>query len=64
MPSVSAKQQRFMQAVAHDPTFAAKAGVPMAVGQEFNRADTGKPPLTTPGGVVSSGGYLARRRPR
>jgi hypothetical protein len=39
MPSVSAKQQRFMRAVAHDPKFAAKAGVPQSVGQDFTAAD-------------------------
>ena len=60
MPSVSPKQKRFMQAVAHDPQFAAKVGVPMSVGQKFNRADQGLPELTSPGGVVRRGG-LGRR---
>lgn len=31
-----------MEAVAHDPRFAKKAGVPQSVGQEFARADQGK----------------------
>ena len=35
MPTRSAKQERFMQAVAHDPKFAKKAGVPQSVGKEF-----------------------------
>ncbi len=39
MPSVSPKQKRFMAAVAHDPSFAEKAGVPQSVGKEFNEAD-------------------------
>ena len=39
MPSNSAKQRRFMQAVAHSPEFAAKVGVPVKVGEEFNAAD-------------------------
>jgi len=39
MPSVSAKQARFMQAVAHDSGFAKKAGVPQSVGREFAQAD-------------------------
>ena len=47
MPSTSPKQARFMDAVAHDPAFAAKVGVPQKVGEEFNQADKGT-------GVVSS----------
>jgi hypothetical protein len=35
MPAVSAKQERFMQAVAHNPKFAKKVGVPQSVGKEF-----------------------------
>lgn len=42
MPSVSKKQARFMQAVAHSPSFAKKAGVPQSVGKEFSAADKGK----------------------
>jgi hypothetical protein len=42
MPSTSAKQARFMQAVAHDPKFAKKAGVPQKVGKEFASADERK----------------------
>ena len=39
MPPTSKKQSRFMQAVAHSPEFAKKAGVPQSVGKEFNQAD-------------------------
>ena len=39
MPSSSTKQHRFMQAVAHNPDFAKKAGVPQSVGKEFESAD-------------------------
>lgn len=39
MPSKTKRQARFMAAVAHDPAFAKKAGVPQKVGREFNRAD-------------------------
>ena len=39
MPSVSAKQHRFMAAVANNPAFAKKAGVPTSVGKEFIKAD-------------------------
>ena len=35
MPTVSDKQERFMQAVAHNPKFAKKVGVPQSVGKEF-----------------------------
>lgn len=35
MPSVSAKQRKFMAAVSHNPAFAKKVGVPQAVGKEF-----------------------------
>ena len=42
MPSHSAKQHRFMEAVAHNPSFAKKAGVPQSVGKEFANADKGK----------------------
>lgn len=36
MPAKSLKQKRFMQAVAHNPAFAAKVGVPQKVGAEFS----------------------------
>ena len=42
MPSSSAKQHRFMEAVANNPAFAKKAGVPQSVGKEFSNADKGK----------------------
>ena len=39
MPSKSPKQARIMQAVAHNPEFAKKVGVPQKVGAEFMAAD-------------------------
>jgi len=42
MPSKSKAQHNFMAAVAHNPTFAKKAGVPQSVGKEFNQADKGR----------------------
>lgn len=39
MPSVSGKQHRFMEAVAHSPKFAKEAGVPQSVGKDFAAAD-------------------------
>jgi hypothetical protein len=42
MPSTSKKQHNFMAAVAKNPAFAKKVGVPASVGQEFLTADKGK----------------------
>jgi hypothetical protein len=39
VPSVSKKQHNFMAAVANNPAFAKKAGVPQSVGKEFSNAD-------------------------
>jgi len=42
VPSVSKKQHNFMEAIAHSPSFAKKAGVPQSVGQDFSNADKGR----------------------
>ena len=39
MPSTSKKQHNFMEAVAHNASFAKKAGVPQSVGKDFAAAD-------------------------
>lgn len=39
MPSTSDKQHKFMEAVAHSPEFAKKAGVSQKIGKEFAKAD-------------------------
>jgi hypothetical protein len=39
MPSKSKKQQDFMAAVANNPKFAKKAGVPQSVGKDYEEAD-------------------------
>ena len=52
MPSVSKKQHNFMEAVAHNPSFAKKAGVPQSVGQDFSTADKGR--------KFSKGGVMAK----
>ena len=39
MPSKSKKQQDFMAAVANNPKFAKKAGVPQSVGKDYVEAD-------------------------
>ena len=52
MPSTSKKQANFMAAVAHNPAFAKKAGVPQSVGKDFNQADKGR--------KFSKGGSMAK----
>ena len=42
MPSKTKKQANFMAAVANNPKFAKKAGVPQSVGKDFAKADKGK----------------------
>lgn len=39
MPSKSKAQQKLMQAVAHNPAFAKKVGMPVSVGKDFVAAD-------------------------
>jgi len=39
MPSTSAKQAKFMRAVANNPKFAKKVGVSQSVGKDFEMAD-------------------------
>jgi hypothetical protein len=51
MPSTSKKQHNFMAAVANNPAFAKKAGVPQKVGKEFVTADKGK--------TFKEGGHMA-----
>jgi hypothetical protein len=41
MPAVSDKQKKFMDAVAHNPAFAKKVGVPKTVGKDFSEASKG-----------------------
>jgi len=53
VPSVSKKQHNFMAAVAHNPAFAKKAGVPASVGKEFISADKGR--------KFSQGGHMATK---
>ena len=62
MPSASDKQHRFMEAIAHSPEFAKKAGVSQKVGKDFAAADdkagiTKKPP----GSPKSRAEHMARR---
>jgi len=41
VPSVSAKQKRFMDAAAHNPDFAKQVGVPMSVAKDFSESSKG-----------------------
>ena len=42
MPSTSKKQHNLMAAVANNPAFAKKAGIPQSVGSDFVKADKGR----------------------
>ena len=42
MPSSSKKQHNFMAAIANNPAFAKKVGIPQSVGQDFTTADKGR----------------------
>jgi len=53
MPSTSKKQHNFMEAIAHSPSFAKKAGVPQSVGKDFSAADKGR--------KFSKGGEMATK---
>jgi hypothetical protein len=55
MPSTSKKQHNFMAAVANNPAFAKKAGVPQSVGKDFSNADKGK--------TFKRGGDMAKANP-
>ena len=41
MPATSEKQKRFMDAAAHNPAFAKKAGIPTKVAKEFSEKSKG-----------------------
>ena len=69
MPSTSAKQAKFMRAVAHSPKFAKKVGVPQSVGKDFEMADKKKMKKFNDGGAMKKspmpprGGPGAGRKP-
>ncbi len=54
MPSTSKKQHNFMEAIAHNPSFAKKVGVPQSVGSDFAKADKGR--------KFAKGGDMATKR--
>jgi hypothetical protein len=59
MPSTSKKQHNFMAAVANNPKFAKKAGVPSSVGKEFLTADKGK--TFKQGGIMMNKSMLGKK---
>jgi hypothetical protein len=71
MPSASAKQHRFMEAVAHNPAFAKKVGISQSVGKDFSAADKGRTFNKGDAIMMKKGGMppaamaamMARRRP-
>ena len=70
MPSTSKKQHNFMAAIANNPSFAKKVGIPQSVGKDFSAADKGK--TFNKGGATmmskkapnAMSAMMARRRPR
>jgi len=42
MPATSLKQKKFMDAAAHNPSFAKKAGIPTKVAKEYSEASKGQ----------------------
>ena len=55
MPSSSKKQHNFMAAIANNPAFAKKVGIPQSVGKDFSNADKGK--------TFKQGGDMATMNP-
>ena len=54
MPTKSSSQHKLMAAVAHNPDFAKKTGIPQKVGKEFVRADKR---MADGGSVNEAGNY-------
>jgi hypothetical protein len=65
MPSVSKKQHNLMAAVAHNPAFAKRVGIPQSVGKDFNEADKVKHKKFGTGGDVGMtkkvAGFFAKK---
>jgi hypothetical protein len=64
VPSVSKKQHNLMAAVAKNPKFAKKVGIPQSVGEEFLAADKGKRFGTGGSTGVTYGGQNQINKPR
>ena len=63
MPSKSQKQHNLMEAVAHNPAFAAKAGIPQKVGQDFAAADKGSSKFKGHHGAVAKAIHTHGKHP-
>ena len=59
MPAKSAKQKRFMQAVANNPKFANKVDVPQSVGAEYTKENKMKKKMNMGGPVADAAGARA-----
>lgn len=57
MPAKSEKQRKFMAAVANNPKFAKKVGVPQSVGEEFM-----KPKKMMAGGMADKMPMMAKKK--
>lgn len=63
MPAKSAKQERFMQAVANSPGFAKKVGVSQSVGREFvGKGKAMKKMKKYDGGGEARGGMMKKMK--
>ena len=62
MPSKTKAQHNFMAAVANNPAFAKKAGVPQSVGKEFSNADKGR--KFSKGGDMKSENMMMKKEGR
>ncbi len=63
MPAVSAKQEKFMQAIAHNKAFAKKVGVPQSVGREFTKKEGTKMKYAKGGMTASKMGAVKTAAP-
>ena len=62
MPSKTKAQHNFMAAVANNPAFAKKTGVPQSVGKEFSNADKGR--KFSKGGDMKSENMMMKKEGR
>jgi hypothetical protein len=60
MPSKSPAQHRLMNAVAHNPEFAKKTGIPSKVGKEFVKQDAKTGSYKDGGSTVNSAGNYTK----
>ena len=61
MPATSPKQKKLMDAVAHNPAFAKKTGIPQSVGKDFSKASKG---MKFKGGPKTRADSQAINRPK